>query len=301
MMTGVTAAIGTVGIFLTWAWLPRVSDVGLGGTWTRPSDGMVMVYVPGGTFEMGSTEAEIEMAISQCKQVRGTCTRDFRMRESPQHAVTLDGFWMDQTEVTNAQYRLCVEAGACQAPTTCDWGEPTFGDASKTDHPVGCVGWYGAQAYCEWVGARLPTEAEWEYAARGEQGHTYPWGNTFDGTRLNYCDINCQEGPWADTTVDDGYAKSAPVGSYPDGASWCGAFDLAGNAWEWVADWLGAYPSTAQTNPTGPATGSEKVMRGSSWVYDEERVRTAVRDFVVPTERDSPIGFRCVAVGSRSS
>jgi formylglycine-generating enzyme required for sulfatase activity len=262
---------------------------------------MVMVYVPGGTFEMGSTEAEIEMAISQCKQVRGTCTRDFRMRESPQHAVTLDGFWMDQTEVTNAQYRLCVEAGACQAPTTCDWGEPTFGDASKTDHPVGCVGWYGAQAYCEWVGARLPTEAEWEYAARGEQGHTYPWGNTFDGTRLNYCDINCQEGPWADTTVDDGYAKSAPVGSYPDGASWCGAFDLAGNAWEWVADWLGAYPSTAQTNPTGPATGSEKVMRGSSWVYDEERVRTAVRDFVVPTERDSPIGFRCVAVGSRSS
>jgi formylglycine-generating enzyme required for sulfatase activity len=142
------------------------------------------------------------------------------------------------------------------------------------------------------VGGRLPTEAEWEYAARGQEGTLYPWGNTFDGTRLNYCDLSCTN-PWRDETIDDGYAESAPVGSYSNGASWCGALDMAGNVWEWVADWVGYYPASAQANPTGPATGEEKVLRGSSWVYDRERVRTSARDFIKPDERDSPIGFRC--------
>jgi formylglycine-generating enzyme required for sulfatase activity len=284
-------------------WIPAWGSLGapaesspaaaaLGDAWTRPVDDAAMVYVPGGDFLMGSTEAEIDAAVSQCEQVRTVCTRSFYEHETPQHAVTLDGFWMDRTEVTNAQYRRCVEAGVCRAPTTCDWGEPTFDDASQADHPVGCVDWRGAQTYCEWAGARLPTEAEWEYAARGPEGNIYPWGHTFEGARLNHCDANC-ESPWADETVDDGYAESAPVGSYPDGASWCGALDLAGNVWEWVADWLGPYPDEAQTNPTGPATGRERVLRGSSWVYDEERFRTSARDFIVPAERDSPIGFRC--------
>ena len=210
--------------------------------WTRPADGMVMVHVPGGTFEMGSIEGESD--------------------EQPVHTVVLDGFWIDRTEVTNALYHRCVEANACQAPTVCDWGAPTYARVEHADHPAVCVDWYGAEAYCEWAGARLPTEAEWEYAARGSQGWAYPWGNEFDGTRLNYCDVNCEEN-WADETVDDGYARTAPVGGYPDGASWCGALDMAGNVWEWMVDWHGSYPSAAQANPTGPETGDRRVLRGA--------------------------------------
>jgi formylglycine-generating enzyme required for sulfatase activity/tRNA A-37 threonylcarbamoyl transferase component Bud32 len=233
-------------------------------TWTRPSDGMVMVYVPGGTFQMGSAEGD----------------PDADDDEFPQHSVTLDGFWIDRTEVTNAQYRQCVKAGACQAPTACDLGEPTYGDASKQDHPVVCVGWSGAADYCEWAGARLPTEAEWEYAARGPDGLIYPWGNSPpDNTLLNYAKS-------MDATTE--------VDSYPDGASWCGAQDLAGNVWEWVADWYDDYPSEAQINPTGPARRPNKVLRGGGWGSNQKNVRAADRYHLAPDFCLHNVGFRCV-------
>jgi formylglycine-generating enzyme required for sulfatase activity len=212
--------------------------------------------------------------------------------EFPPHLVALDGFWIDRTEVTNAQYRQCVEAGACQAPAACDWGEPAYGEVAKAGHPVVCLDWFGAAAYCEWAGARMPTEAEWEYAARGPQGLEYPWGNEFDGTRLNYCDVNCEES-WADEAVDDGYADTAPVGSYPGGASWCGAVDMAGNVWEWVADWYGGYPSEDQTNPVGPTIGDRKVLRGGGWHNSQSDVRTARRGTGTLQYRAHNVGFRC--------
>lgn len=268
----------------------------LGNTWTRPSDGMEMVYVPAGELRMGSTEAEVDAALAQCRQVYNYCNLSFYGLESPQHTVTLDSFWIDQNEVTNIQYRQCVEAGVCQVSATCDQGEPSFGNTSKVDHPVGCVSWNDARTYCEWAGARLPTEAEWEYAARGPQGNIYPWGNTFDGNRLNYCDAKCEHS-WADRAIDDGYAESAPVGNYPDGASWCGAQDLAGNVAEWVADWLGDYAPEPQTNPTGPETGSEKVIRGNSWRFFRERFRMAARAKIAPTNRYDKVGFRCAMAG----
>jgi len=252
----------------------------VGDTWIRPIDDMAMIYMPDGTFQMGSDSSDTDASDD----------------EFPQHPVTLDGFWIDRTEVTNAQYRQCVEAEVCQAPTTCDWGEPTYGDASKADHPVVCVDWYGAQAYCEWVGARLPTEAEWEYAARGEQGYVYPWGDDFDCSRGNFDD----ETELDDYVVPggegcDGYVRTAPVGSFPTGASWCGALDMAGNVWEWVADWYGNYPSEAQTNPTGPVTGDYKVLRGGSWYYYHRDVRAAYRyDLYSPAYCYYFVGFRCV-------
>jgi TolB protein len=235
---------------------------------------MTMVYVPGGEFRMGAV----------------------RKLDALVHTVTLDSFWIDRTEVTNTYYSRCVAAGACSAPTTCSWGEPTYEDPAKADHPVICVSWQAARTYCQWAGGRLPTEAEWEYAARGPDSTTYPWGDQFDGTRLNSCDVNCPHEDLRSTDYDDGYGQTAPVASYPGGASWCGALDLAGNAWEWVADWHDAYPLTRQTNPTGPETGTERPIRGGSWFDSNEHgfLRADNRHPYDPRAYDHLVGFRCV-------
>jgi len=226
---------------------------------------MVMVYVPAGDFLMGSSESD-------------TLASD---DEKPQHTVYLDAYWIDRTEVTNAQYRRCVEAGACSEPAC--WEDS---DLNAPEQPVVCVYWYQAQAYCEWAGASLPTEAQWEKAARGTRGLIYPWGNTFYSARLNCWEDRCY----------DGYAYTAPVGSFPSGASPYGALDMAGNVWEWVADWYdsGYYAHSPSRNPTGPATGKIQVLRGGSWLCDWRRVRAAKRSAGPPGSRYDVIGFRCV-------
>jgi formylglycine-generating enzyme required for sulfatase activity len=246
-------------------------------TWTRPADGMAMVYVPAGEFEMGSTEGSDN--------------------EKPVHTVALEGFWIDRTEVTNAQYRRCVQAGDCSPPkgSSSSTRESYYGNGTYDDYPVIQVTWQQAAAYCAWAEARLPTEAEWEYAARGPEGRVFPWGDEFDGTRLNYCDVNCPE-QWADETVDDGYADTAPVGSYPGGASWCGALDMVGNVWEWVADWLGDYPSGRQVSPTGPSSGEYRVDRGGSWFDSWLIARCAHRSRGHPGIWYDSVGFRCARV-----
>jgi serine/threonine-protein kinase len=232
------------------------------------------VYVPLGEFIMGSDEGESD--------------------EQPVHTVYLDAFHIDRTEVTNAQYQKCVEAGACQVPISCEGGEPTYGDVSKADHAVICVNWNDARAYCAWAGKRLPTEAEWEKVARGTDGRTYPWGNTSDGSRLNFCDRNCQF-DWKDSNADDDYAQTAPVGSYPQGASPYGALDMAGNVWEWVADWYdsGYYSQSPARNPPGPDSGEYRVLRGGSWLNGAADVRSAARFWFVPAARYLDVGFRC--------
>ena len=143
----------------------------------------------------------------------------------------------------------------------------------------------------------MPTEAEWEYAARGEQGFSYPWGDLFDGNLVNFCDSNCGES-WAEVEIDDGFAENAPVGSYPAGASWTGALDLAGNVWEWVGDWYTDYTTEAQTNPRGPVSGAYKIIRGGCYANGADGVRTAYRfkdgGDISPTFRHPNIGFRCV-------
>jgi formylglycine-generating enzyme required for sulfatase activity len=243
-------------------------------TKVRPTDEMTMVYVPGGEFRMGTTWSLSDRV----------------------HTVALDSFWIDHTEVTNANYGRCVAAGACSAPTTCSWGEPTYEDAAKADHPVTCVTWEAARTYCAWAEGRLPTEAEWEYAARGPDSALYPWGDEFDGTRLNSCDANCPHEEGKITDYDDGHAQTAPVGSYPSGAAWCGALDMAGNIWEWVADWHEHYPLTRQTNPTGPESGSERIIRGGSWYDNNEYgfLRADNRHPYDPRASDYLTGFRCV-------
>jgi formylglycine-generating enzyme required for sulfatase activity len=264
---------------------PAVTSLpSFGDTWTRPADGMEEVYVPAGTFQMGSTDAEIDGISSQCEQGlidKVYCERGFYEYESPQHSVTLDGFWIDRTEVTNAQYALCVKDGGCRQSRLAN--DPS---CNGDDFPVAGIPWQDAANYCAWAGGRLPTEAEWEYAARGAEGHVYPWGNMFD----------CAGGNFGDdfTACDDGYVNTAPVGSFPEGVSWCGALDMAGNVWEWVSDKYGGYVSTTQINPIGPTVGELYVLRGGSWGYGWEGVRTAYRYPVPPSAGYLGVGFRCV-------
>jgi CubicO group peptidase (beta-lactamase class C family)/formylglycine-generating enzyme required for sulfatase activity len=265
----------------------------LGDTWVRPTDGMVMVYVPAGEFEMGSTDAEVDALVAECAD----CEPNWFEQEQPAHTVYLVAYWIDQTEVTNAQYAKCVAAGACSPPTECVWGEPTFGDVAKADHPAVCVGWEEAQTYCQWAGGHLPTEAQWEKAARAPDRRRYPWGDEFDGTLLNYCDAQCEHSQ-KDETYDDGFAETAPAGSYLAGASPSGALDMAGNVWEWVADWFSEdyYAKAPAEDPPGPDDGTLRVVRGGSWFTDGMGSRAANRFKTAPATYYSLLGFRCVLV-----
>jgi formylglycine-generating enzyme required for sulfatase activity len=261
----------------------------------RRPDRVMMVYVPAFYLDMGSTDEQLKAALSQCNEGPTEC-RDRFEREQPAHHVSLlRGFWIDRTEVTIGQYQKCVAAGPCEPPAESGshLRESYYGDGSYDDFPVIHVTWYSAAAYCKWAGARLPTEAEWEYAARSWNNDIFPWGDELDGMRLNYCDANC-EFEWADESIDDGYADTAPVGSYPEGASWCEALDLAGNVSEWTADWYGVYPSGRESNPTGPDTGEHKVIRGGSWALPAVHARPTDRDYRLPGDWSDDLGFRCV-------
>jgi formylglycine-generating enzyme required for sulfatase activity len=248
---------------------------GIGSTLSG-KDGMTFVYVPAGEFMMGSDTDEPD--------------------EKPVHKITLAAFWIDQTEVTIQMYRLCVESGVCKEPTSKKsyTHSSYYGNAEFDNYPVLYVDWNMAKAYCEWVDRRLPTEAEWEKAARGESAFVYPWGNAFDGTKVNFCDENCSF-DWADKSSDDHFADTAPVGSYPNGASPYGALDMAGNAWEWVADWYSDtyYAGSPSSNPLGPEEGQYRVLRGGAWGHFADGVRSARRSWVDPTNADGNVGFRC--------
>jgi formylglycine-generating enzyme required for sulfatase activity len=238
----------------------------LGDSWVRPADGMLMVYVPGGTFLIGSSEDDPEAVPD----------------ELPQHPVTVDSFWIDQTEVTNGQFVQFLNAhgnsgerGAKMIVLDRGYTRITQEDTQFSapevtlDRPVLMVTWYGAAAYCEWAGGRLPREAEWEYAARGPDSNIYPWGNEPPTCELaNYGD--CTRAP-------------VRVGSRPAGASWCGALDMAGNVWEWVTDWFAPYSGLPEENPAGPATGEVPVLRGGGWHSPRWELRTAYRQHEVAT------------------
>jgi formylglycine-generating enzyme required for sulfatase activity len=262
---------------------------------------MTMVYVPAGTFEMGINNEGVSYSRRLCRERAqdlqvANCNPAAFVNEVPGHMITLDAFWIDRTEVTNGQYRRCVDAGSCTPPE--DESSYTrahyYDDAAYADYPVIWVTQVQAATYCDWAGGRLPTEAEWEYAARGPEGYMFPWGNTFEGTLLNYCDVNCPLGP-NDPTEDDGFAETAPVGSYPAGASWCGALDLAGNVREWVSDWYAHYRPDPQTNPTGPSEGQEHIPRGGCWLDTPDNARSTNRGSNAIGYTRHKVGFRCAA------
>jgi formylglycine-generating enzyme required for sulfatase activity len=280
-------------------------DASLGDTWTRPTDGKLMVFVPTGDFEMGSTDAYIDAVMEEFPDYHRS---HLSSRAQPAHVVHLDGFWIDQTEVANAEFVAFLKEGADRyegrdplvALGDTDWridrqNGKYYVRLGYEDHPAYQVSWYGAAEYCKWVGGRLPTEAEWEYAARGPEGFIYPWGDTFDGTLLNYCDVNC-DSIYQDPRYDDGYETTAPVGSFPEGASWCGALDMLGNVAEWVSDMYAEdyYARSPSENPPGPDPEGlhEHVVRGGSW--HSEDPNSAFRHMSSPRSMFSWTGFRCV-------
>ena len=257
--------------------------LGIGSTTVSDKDGMMLVYVPEGEFEMGS--------------------QDGLSDEKPVHSVYLNAYWIDRTEVTNTMFSTFIngtryqtdaeKAGfswifngsAWEKTSGANWKHPHGSSSSLSGlekHPVTHISWNDAQAYCEWAGRRLPTEAEWEKAARGMDGRIYPWGNQDPNASLANYFLNV-----GDTTT---------AGSYADGASPYGALDMAGNVWEWVADWYGREYYNSQkewTNPVGPSSGVYRVLRGGSWNSQAISVQSASRFRNYPSNTDYYNGLRC--------
>lgn len=254
-----------------------------GATQISPSDGMVLVYIPAGSFLMGSIDVE----------------NGADYDEMPQHLVTLDAYWMDQTVVSNAMYARFLNEIGNQIEERSTWLDAGDEDVlisqqdgiwrpSKgyDDHPAIEVTWFGARAYCQWAGRRLPSEAEWEKGARGQlpgsdDGRVYPWGDEIDCDKAQYA--NCGGG-------------LLPVSSKLAGASPYGVLGLSGNTWEWVSDWYAEdyYRISRAENPLGPDDGESRVLRGGSWEYDWKHLRAANRRHNGPSVSMHDYSFRCV-------
>lgn len=225
-------------------------------------DGMEMVFIPNGIFTMGSNNGE--------------------ENESPEHEIYLDNYWIDKTEVTNAMYYECVKSGGCESPLSDGFIAPKdhLTNQDRAKYPVVFVSWDNAEKYCQWVNRRLPTEAEWEKAARGSDKRIYPWGN---------------EPPNPDLlNFNNNIGDVMPVKSFPLGASPYGVMDMAGNAVEWVADWYGYYEDSSSNNPTGPSNGNFRINRGGGFFQSDHEVRVTGRYTISPGYRESgDFGFRC--------
>lgn len=249
--------------------------------------GSPRVLLRGGVFRMGSDIPEVALAQAMCRlePLERECDASVFADEMIAHDVMLSDFWIDRTEVAVAAYQRCVDAGACATPGHA--GARAWN--SRPDLPVTLVSWYDADGYCRWVGGRLPTEAEWERAARGLNGRVFPWGDLYNPKI-------CNHGRFAPVPLDDrdGFAELAPIASFPQGRTPEGIDDLAGNVEEWVSDWYApAYPEADLVDPTGPGTGDRKVVRGGSFQAGRAWLRSAARGKDLPSARRAWRGFRC--------
>jgi formylglycine-generating enzyme required for sulfatase activity len=278
MGTPMLMATCSLGILVGWLLI---------GSWLDPPslavpvrDEVEMVAIPAGEFIMGSDDPGADI------------------NEKPASKVFVGGFLIDKFEVTNARYLRCITAGACTRPVGRGYDE-----SRKADLPVTIVSWQQAVTYCRWVGKRLPTEAEWEKAARGSDGRRFPWGDRFETDRANV------RGPSTSPAARDPIGESphgAPyvvattaVGSYPKGASPYGVMDAAGNVWEWTSSLYTPYPYDAQDGREDPNTRGSRVERGGSWYFDPWHARATRRTAAGHIyRRVSDLGFRCAKSAS---
>ncbi|MBI5141673.1 MAG: formylglycine-generating enzyme family protein [Nitrospirae bacterium] len=234
-----------------------------------------LAVVPAGKFIMGSADEEIERAWKECTDKYPACQRSIFEAEGPEHAVYLDEFMIDRFDITNIQYFECVMDEECTRPHKDKFLE----NPKYANYPVVYVDWHQAYNYCNWAGGRLPTEAEWEKAARGIEIFRYPWGNDFEEERAVW-----------NTTSPSAVGQKGGMSPYR-------AYDMAGNVWNWVQDWYSpnAYTDSAFTNPKGPDKGIHKVFRGGSWASDlSVFLRTTIRNHDKQGMWNAYTGFRCV-------
>ena len=251
-------------------------SLGIGSKWTRPSDGMAMVFVPEGAFPMGDT---VDQAMAECQKFGTDCKQKYFADEQPPHLVSLDAYWIDQTEVTNIMYARCVKSGECQPPSSLSSNTRSsyYGNPQYDNYPVIYVNWKNASDYCAWAGARLPSEAEWEKAARGTDERTFPWGNS--GPNSNLANFKATD--------------TVAVGSFPAGASPYQALDMAGNVWNWVNDWYDVYPG-GDKNASSFFGTTWRVSRGGTWAsIGATSLRSSYRAADYPVISNANRGFRC--------
>lgn len=276
------------------------------------NQGATMTYIPSGRYPIGGVAEDLQ---NECRSFRSGCQQAWYTPSEPIHEVQLDPYYIDIYEVTNQQFvqflntfgthesvcfgEICLEVE--QTRIVIEDGLYSVTPAVN-DFPVFGATWFGAAAYCNWRGARLPTEAEWEIAAswnpETETKTTYPWGDEFDGTVVNFCDRQCQERQ-AHRTFDDGFIIEAPVGSFEAGISPFGLYDMGGNVWEWVLDWYAPdyYENSPTQNPRGPAEGEQRVVRGGSWFDTGNFMSSLIRFPGTPTSGLITVGFRCAIDG----
>jgi len=243
---------------------PLPTPAGMDETRMSSKDSMELVYIPAGEFLMGSSKYD----------------RDLETNEVPQHTVYLDAFWISKTQVTNAMFALCVADGACQYSAS-HKTNPNYLDPTYANHPVVYISWQAAMDYCTWAGGRLPTEAEWEKAARGPDGQKYTWGDTSPTA--------------SQVNANNVIGSTSPVGQFLDGISYYGVLDMGGNVREWVWDWYDPYyyQFSPGSNPMGPNSGDKKVLKGASFSDVYRYVRPANRLAHDPTSPGNNRGFRC--------
>ena len=264
-----------------------------------------MVLVPAGEFVMGASQEQLDVVPEFGFSPEWMEHLDLVIQgAAPPHTVYLDAFEIDVHEVTNAQYGRFVNSPGRAPPAFLT--DPRL---TRPENPVVGVSWHDAVAFCAWAGKRLPTEAEWEKAARGVDRYEYPWGNGWDPSKLRSSDgVSGRDlenfGAWSNWIDGINASSSTPgpaaVGSHPEGASPYGVMDMAGNVWEWVADWFdaGYYQVSPERNPTGPKTGQRRVLRGGAWDTPRVVAYTWFReDFMTPAEKRDVTGFRCARDG----
>ncbi len=234
-----------------------------------------MVLIPGGIMTRGTDPKE---ANNVCLKNNDHCKEKWFKDEEPIHSVKLDNYFLDIYEVTQQEYQRVIKKNPS--------------DFQGSNLPVERVSWYEAMEYCNKIGKRLPTEAEWEWAARGGKQSTFSWGDDAESHRANFCDRTCDK-RWKEKQFEDGYRHTAPVGSFP--ANDYGVHDMAGNVYEWVMDWYrdDYYENTPRENPQGPEKGSRKVIRGGSWINYSVGVRPSDRTDAKPSDKINFVGFRC--------
>jgi formylglycine-generating enzyme required for sulfatase activity len=256
-----------------------------GQTSVNPQDQAEIIYIPAATFEMGLTNAQAQTIRSVCNQ----CDNELAASLT-RHTVTLDAYWIYKTEVSNGMYQKCVQSGYCAPPTKnkSDKISNYYGNPAYENYPVVYVTWNAAEQYCQWAGGHLPTEAQWEYAARGPNGNLYPWGDQLPSPAL--------------ANLADYIGDTQPVNSYSSGVSYFGLYNMSGNVWEWVFDWYRAdyyQTNTNWVNPSGPNSGdirdgdSLKAGRGGAYWITAGGSSAGLRDWYQVSLTGSAVGFRC--------